>query len=458
MSEYWNANISRVIKVNGKYIPIADDKFLDFVTATAGDIASGKTGADEHGYPVFGTYKPSGGTFDLAKVTEFSPYVEAMSGLSQIVVSGLGDDYDSANGTYIVTAETEKESDIFKRIYQHTSGEWFIWGEYEPENEEGYWYIGPAMDSGLFVCYTADELTDDTYYFENWDSGDSYDLTLDVTKTDYPETPMVLKGVMATGYVNKKWSFDNKVISFTGFETTPRPGNIYAISGTALIGAAISNDAKGDFSSDSALFALDSWRSLNDLVSGNAPTGIGVTDSNLVLTDGVFCFDHVKALQYPIGDSMSALADFTIEMDYTITGDYGSGYYGFFGNRTTWSSDNVCVQWRRNGYRPTLHWNGVADGLTGGNEHPEWVNDGKYHHLALVKSSHKVYLFSDGVLIGTTDNAPATCNLAYEGFLTVGTQRVENDILPGRMKHFRVVPFALYTEDFSNSLPSWVGA
>ena len=242
MSEYWNANISRVIKVNGKYIPIADDKYLDFVTATAGDIASGKTGADEHGYPVFGTYKPSGGssgTFDLAKVTEYTPYAPAVTGLSQIVVSGLGDDYDSANGTYIVTAETKKESDIFKRIYKHTSGEWFIWGEYEPEYEEGYWYIGPAVDSGLFVCYVAEELTDNTYNFENWDTGDSYDLTLDVTKTEYPATPMVLKGVMATGYADGEWSFDTAEQNFTGFEYSPSVGSLYVTISNTLIGMSV---------------------------------------------------------------------------------------------------------------------------------------------------------------------------------------------------------------------------
>lgn len=247
MSEYWNANITRVIKVKDKYIPVADDQYLNYVTATAGDIASGKTGADEHGYPVFGTYKPSGGggtgsgVFNLAKVTAFSPYVEAMSGLSQIVVSGLGDDYDSANGTYNVTAETEKESDIFKRIYQHTSGEWYIWGEYEPEYEEGYWYIGVAPDSGDLVYYTSEELTDGEYSFENWDTGDSYDLTLDVTKTEYPATPMVLKGVIATGYENSngKWSFGTAEQNFAGFEYSPSVGNLYVTSGNALIGMSI---------------------------------------------------------------------------------------------------------------------------------------------------------------------------------------------------------------------------
>ena len=402
-------------------------------------------------------YDLGGGVSGLAKVTEYIPATEAYSGLSKIVISGLGDAYASANGTYNVTSGTEKESDPFKRIYQHTSGEWFIWGEYEPEYEEGYFYIGPAKNSGSLSCWTSEEFTDGEYYFEDWDTGDSYDLTLDVTKTAYPAVPMVLKGAMATGYVNKKWSFDDEVISFTGFEVTPAVSNIYNVSGTELIGFPVSNAAKGDFSGDSALFALDSWRGLNDLVSDTAPTGYRVDAASAVLKDGVFCFDLKQALQYEIGESMSALNDFTIEMDYTITSG-STGYCGFFGNRTSWTNDCICLQWGRSGFRPSLHWYGVADGLTGGDEHSDWVNDGKYHHVALVRYGATVYLFSDGKLLGTAGGAGSPLNLAAEGTLAVGVQLVENEILPGRMKHFRVVPIALYTADFSNNIPSWVGA
>ena len=422
------------------------------------DIVAFVTGQDE---PAYNPETPGGGggsgTFDLAKVTQYSPATQAFSGLSKIIVSGLGYDYDTANGTYNVTAETEKETDIFKRIYKHTSGEWYIWGEYEPEYDEGYFYIGVAPDSGNLCCWTSEEFSDGEYYFEDWDSGDSFDVSLDVTKTTYPATDMVLKGVMATGYENSQWSFDEAETDFTGFETTPRISNIYALAGSSLIGAPVSNAAKNDFSADSALFALDSWRGLNELVSGTIPTGYKVDNPNDVLTDGVFCFDHRRALQYQIGDSLSALTDFTIEMDYTITSDYAD-YCGFFGNRTSWTTNCICIQWGRTGRKPSLHWNGVADGLTGGNNHDEWVNDGKYHHVAVVRSGSTVYLFSDGKLLGTANGASNPLNLAAEGFLTVGVQRVENDILPGRMKHFRVVPFALYTADFSNNIPTWVGA
>jgi hypothetical protein len=76
----------------------------------------------------------------------------------------------------------------------------------------------------------------------------------------------------------------------------------------------------------------------------------------------------------------------------------------------------------------------------------------------LVRYEATVYLFSDGKLLGTAGGAGSPLNLAAEGTLAVGVQLVENEILPGRMKHFRVVPIALYTADFSNNIPSWVGA
>ena len=190
-------------------------------------------------FNVTGSYEGDGGTFGLAKVTEFSPATQAFSGLSEIVVSGLGGGYDTANGTYKVTAETEREADPFKRIYKHPSGEWYFWGEYNSEYEEGYFYIGPAENSGSFGCWISEEFSDGEYYFEDWDSGDSFEVTLDVTSTNYPATDMVLKGVIATGYRNGEWSFSEAETDFTGFEQTPTLGDVYAALGSELIGGAI---------------------------------------------------------------------------------------------------------------------------------------------------------------------------------------------------------------------------
>ena len=195
-------------------------------------------------FNVTGDYEGEGGTFGLAKVTEFSPATEAFPGLSQIVVSGLGDSYDSANGTYNVTAETEKETDIFKRIYKHASGEWYIWGEYEPEYDEGYFYIGVAPDSGNLCCWTSEEFSDGEYYFEDWDSGDSFDVSLDVTKTTYPATDMVLKGVMAKRFDAElgAWVIGTSEFSL-GACNTPQEGCLYVITDNCTVGNAVASDA-----------------------------------------------------------------------------------------------------------------------------------------------------------------------------------------------------------------------
>ena len=179
------------------------------------------------------------GTFDLAKVTEYIPATPDLTAISKIVIFGLGDDYFGANGTYNVTAETQTEADPWKRIYKHTSGNWYFWGEYDEEYEEGYWYIGVALDSGDLVTWTSEELSSGEYYFENWDSGDSYDATLNVTKINYPASDMVLKGMLATAYTDGEWSFASAEQSFTGFEETPKAGFIYAAAGDRLVGSSI---------------------------------------------------------------------------------------------------------------------------------------------------------------------------------------------------------------------------
>ena len=214
-----------------------------------------------------------------------------MSAISKIILSGFGDDYSGANGTYNVTAETQSEADSWKRIYKHTSGEWYFWGEYDEENEEGYWYVGVAPDSGDLVTWTSNELEDGTYNFENWDSGDSYDVTLDVTKTEYPETPMVLKGVLATGYADGEWSFADDEQNFTGFEETPKLEFIYAVSDSKLIGNAVAVDMDVPAGT---VFLFD--KSLTDVVGGIPVTNYGLTASST----GIVCANG-KYAEIPAG-------------------------------------------------------------------------------------------------------------------------------------------------------------
>lgn len=215
---------------------------------TAGNIKSGVSIFD-----ITGTFEGSGGggtggsgTFDLAKVTQYSPATPALSAISKIVLSGFGDDYSGANGTYNVTAETQNEADPWKRIYKHTSGEWYLWGEFDEEYEEGYWYVGVASDSGDMVTWTSDELEDGEYYFENWDSGDSYDASLDVTKTNYPELPATIKGVMAKRYDidANAWVVGSSEIGLDGVLNTPKVGGLYVVANGHTVGMAIASDSE----------------------------------------------------------------------------------------------------------------------------------------------------------------------------------------------------------------------
>ena len=230
----------------------------------------------------------------------------------------------------------------------------------------------------------------------------------------------------------------------------PEIGNIYSAN-TMIKISSLFDDIINRFPGGKALFAIDANIGINDLVAGTTPTLVG---SGEVLQNGEFCFDNTRAFDYVIGKSMSDLKEFTIEMDYTITSD-ATGYLGFFGNKRSWSTMCVCMQWGRSGYRPAMFWNDYFDTTTGGAEHSEWVNDGVYHHVAMVKKGEIVTLYSDGKAIAKYESATKNLNLAIENLLAVGTQHVENQIFPGRMKHFRVIGEAIYDGDFD--LPEWVG-
>ena len=196
-------------------------------------------------FNVAGTFEGYG-TFDLAKVTEYTPAIPALSAISKIVVSGFDSTnaYSEANGTYYVTTETERESNVFKRIYQHVSGQRKILFDGESADCEcGNWLLTSVNDGDYILSFGftegKEDISSDEYYFDNWVDGYGEYATLEVTKTNYPATDMVLKGVLATGYTDGEWSFASTEQSFTGFEVTPKAGFIYAAAGDRLVGSSI---------------------------------------------------------------------------------------------------------------------------------------------------------------------------------------------------------------------------
>ena len=391
---------------------------LSFITAGAADILSGKVGANSAGRPVTGTLvipetpecPPAGsGGFDLAKVTEYIPYAPALSAVSQIVVSGFGDDYSGANGTYNVTAETQAETDIWKRIYKHTSGEWYIWGDYDEDMEEGYWYFGVAPDSGDMVTWTTEELSDGEYGFENWDTGDYYDVTLDVTKTDYPETPMVLKGVLAAGYTDGEWSFADSEQNFTGFETTPQKSYVYAVSGNKLIGSAV--DLAGMYPGDAILSNCDSltdtyMRYTNcELSTSVKKFGSGSIKIN---SNGYIKFNHGKtslvnipwtAAHFFYADSYTGGTD----LKPLINNDTDAG--GTFFIAIT-SGGKIRTHIRGGSYSDT------QDTLS-----PGW------HHIRAVHSGGTIRAYFDGNLIATVTTFSANTDSLWIGELAAASSR-----------------------------------
>lgn len=238
-----------VIKVNGRFLSVANPEVdLPFVTAESGDILSGKIGSDAAGKPVHGTFKVS--TFGYAKITKYVPYAEAWSAPTTIEVSGMGTvgsgedgdltDLSTANGIYTVTAETVSEKDPFKRVYRHTSEDWYIHSHASDEYEESYWYFGTSGSAERITFYSEGErkeLDSGTYTFEDYDWGYSIDVTLAVTKTEHPEIPRVLKGVKAASFDQFTWSWtwEDAESDYKMCGEEPEVDQIFAVNGNQLL-------------------------------------------------------------------------------------------------------------------------------------------------------------------------------------------------------------------------------
>jgi hypothetical protein len=362
----------------------------------------------------------------------------------------------SEAGTATVNGDYEKTSFTTStggEVWKHLTANCYLY------NLDGYWCINLNNyatwgESSYYYTYNSDLTQWNVGY--NWTdelptgaspapSVSRVQVTLDA---DVPKTWDGYKAILADGV----YDFEKTLTTGMSYGTSyvPSVGGIYSADALVQV-AGLFDNIVNNFPGSASLFALDANVGINDLVGGGAPTLVG---SGTVLQNGEFCFDTVRAFDYSIGKSMSDLKEFTIEMDYTITSD-ATGFLGFFGNKHSWSTMCVCMQWGRSGYRPAMFWNDYFDTNTGGAEHPEWVNDGKYHHVAMVKKGDVVTLYSDGVKIAQYSGATKSLNLAIENLLAVGTQHVENEIFPGRMKHFRVIGSAIYDGDFD--VPDWVG-
>lgn len=377
----------------------------------------------------------NGGSMDFYKCSA----VYGPKKVDCITISGCPT--SAVNGAYLTTEfTTEDGGGTTYPVY--SNGAYYYY--YNPT--DSIWCISTDYTSYNWLYYG-----EGTYWSDNnWDgvSGMSSVKGETTVDLDAPKTWDGYKAVLSDGI----YDFEKESTAGLTYGTSyvPVVGGIYSADALVKVSGLFDNIVN-NFPGSASLFAIDASVGINDLVQGGAPTLVG---SGEVLQNGEFCFDSTRALDYTIGDTMSALKDFTIEMDYTVTSDQ-TGYCGLVGNKSSWSTMCICIQWGRSGYRPAMFWNDYFDTQTGGNEHPEWVNDGKYHHVAYVRKGDTCMLFSDGEKIAEYSGATKDLNLAIEHLLAVGTQHVENQIFPGRMKHFRVLGEALYDGKFD--IPEWVG-
>ena len=218
-----------VTSVNDKGGELQNSATLWQVKAAIDEMKTGDTG---------------GGAFDLVKVTEYTPYQAAFSGITKVTFSGFGYDemsgmdYSEYNGDW--TVENPDEPDPLKRTFALGSN--YLYYFPDPDNNWGgdCWCINADKQYGgynatLYYNSTA-ELTDGTI---DWYSMmGSATATCAVTKTSYPEVPFVLQGQKAIEYVpaTKTWTFNESIVNFSATEKAASINGIFASTGGQLIG------------------------------------------------------------------------------------------------------------------------------------------------------------------------------------------------------------------------------
>lgn len=256
------------------------------------------------------------------------------------------------------------------------------------------------------------------------------------------------KGCKAVYLDELGWSFDDNEVELSyGNSLNPVVGKVYDANATLRIGSLFKKDVLWETS----IFALKSSSGINEIINNIEPETTDEIEE--ILSNGEFCFDGSRYLKYIV--SIGKLNDFTVEFDVKVTGE-SYGYAGLCCNHTSWTTDAFIIQWGRYGAKPSLHWNSGSGEVPFGNDYSSWINDGKYHHIAVVKSGNNVNGYIDGqkFFIGTTTRQ---LDLSSFGGFVVGGNTVDHAYFPGRIKHFRIFDKAIYDDSFDDSLPSWVG-
>ena len=272
------------------------------------NIAKGKTIAG-----IAGTFEGSGGSFDIVKVTEYSPYVPAYPEQIGFVFDidateptpdgAIPYDASAYEGLYTVTEET-KTCTSFGRAYRNANGKYLYaftyetWSQATDESSSAYWCIGDSLgngpDSGAFI--NANEVNNGVFPSEatGWTNAmgfptiNSCTVTSQVTAPATEAIPMVLKGSVTTGYTTgtREWVDGTTSNTYRGFEVEPYKDWYYASFDNKLIGGAVGSSVQYTFYTSMS-------HETTTAETGETLTFINRSDypGKFNTVDGVACYD-----------------------------------------------------------------------------------------------------------------------------------------------------------------------
>lgn len=216
---------------------------LSFVTAGAGDILSGKVGADKNGNPVYGTLTPesgggSGGGIDFYECASYTPNADAYTKYS-FTLSGAPDEL--ANGTYVrekwvespgyiedyITTAKWKNENGYTLVEESGYGEW----SYNIRNKDGHSIYGTDMpESSRKTDYSQ-------VSFYDWDYWESVSLTFSAWQTEeIPATTEGWTGYKVTQSSSGAWvKSDVLTTGLTVTHLKPKVGEIYSSDTTIRV-------------------------------------------------------------------------------------------------------------------------------------------------------------------------------------------------------------------------------
>ena len=271
----------------------------------------GNTVSIKEGYTRGGsvTVQSSGGG-SFAKVTAFSPAVDAYTAAASIQVSGFGEvdgeDFSAWNGTYDCTNlyETTTENRIFKH---KTDTKYLYYGVDEDEGGYPFWGFYRNTDyisrySAVFYSYTLASGN-----WQNYEMGFSAAITIVKNDVEYPAQELVLNAVKAT-FENGNWTIGSAV-TLTGYEKELIADGIYLLNDDKLIGDAITFDFEKWMPTDGLLCYFPMTKDGFDRVSGIrtiVDKAISFTENGAVNTAKKSGIKGFAAFDFPAQFTMTA--------------------------------------------------------------------------------------------------------------------------------------------------------